>query len=137
LVCSKGALLQLWDTEKGCQIWKAKNLPNDELDLAIPIWDTDAAMKGPSQIATCTAYGELRAYDTKQKRPLHHISEISNGIPLSNIIRSAARSHLFYTSSQEGHIFMLEERKSKYLLSQNFLDFKLIKKFTGSKGSIR
>ncbi len=44
---SKDQLLQIWDINDQKQIqskkpkWMAKNLPNDELDLKIPIWDTD------------------------------------------------------------------------------------------------
>ena len=31
---------QVWDVEHKKEVWKAKNLPNDELNLEIPMWDT-------------------------------------------------------------------------------------------------
>jgi hypothetical protein len=49
-------------------------LPNDELDLAIPIWDTDLVyLSSVNQysIATCTAYCDVREYDLRgQKKPV-------------------------------------------------------------------
>jgi len=32
-VCSKDAVLQVVDLNKGKEAWKARNLPNDEYDL--------------------------------------------------------------------------------------------------------
>jgi hypothetical protein len=51
----------------------AKNLPCDHLDLPIPIWDTDLTFLssvGPQSFATCTAYGDIREYDTRQRKPV-------------------------------------------------------------------
>lgn len=48
-------------------------MANDELDLAIPIWDTDltfltSSVPGAYSMVTCTAYGDVREYDTRDGR---------------------------------------------------------------------
>jgi WD40 repeat protein len=73
-VASKDALLSLWDIETGKATWTSKNVSNDELDLQVPIYDTDVCFYKPlntkkqarSQLVTCTAEGELRLYDPSQ-----------------------------------------------------------------------
>jgi len=75
-------------------VWKAKNVPNDNLDLRVPVWITSLTWIGPDrvpiheqkqrgpleeqlkglacQIAVGTGYGQVRFYDVcgEQKRPL-------------------------------------------------------------------
>jgi len=68
-ICSKDETLQLWniaEPSKPQLFWKAKNQPNDELSLAIPIWDTGMVFINPFEMATCTAYGEVRTYDHRE-----------------------------------------------------------------------
>jgi hypothetical protein len=46
-------------------------LPNDELDLVIPIWDTDIAYLSGSNLysfVVCTAYSDIREYDPRAGR---------------------------------------------------------------------
>jgi WD40 repeat protein len=66
----KDTLLQLWDmSKKGSQAsWQARNLPNDELDLQIPIFDTDISFLDANHIVATTGYGEIREYDIRGKR---------------------------------------------------------------------
>lgn len=51
-----------------------RNLPNDELDIKTPIWDTDVEYLSKSNkwsIVTCTAHCDIREYDTRgQRRPV-------------------------------------------------------------------
>lgn len=54
-------------------IWQAKNVPNDYLDMRVPIWITDIqwlSVESYSQLATSTAYHSIRAYDLKQRKPI-------------------------------------------------------------------
>ena len=49
----------------------AKNLPNDELDLKIPIWDTSMdylSRTNAYSLVACTAYSDIREYDTRCPR---------------------------------------------------------------------
>jgi len=55
-------LLSLWNiNDKKC-IWKAKNVPNDDLNLPIPIHDMSCKfdLGNPNKLYTSTAYGEIR-----------------------------------------------------------------------------
>ena len=76
--------MQIWDVNQICTgqlrqlkgvnqpFWQAKNLPNDHLDLQIPIYDTDLVFMssvGPDCLVACTAYGEIREYDTRIRKP--------------------------------------------------------------------
>ena len=74
---SRNQLLSLWDLNacsSGTPKWVAKNLPNDELDLPIPIWDTDIewlSRTNQYSVVTCTAYCDVREYDTRgQRKPV-------------------------------------------------------------------
>ena len=55
--------------------WQARNLPNDELDLQIPIWDTNLCFINANSLAVTTAYGDVREYDIRsgQRRPVHNV----------------------------------------------------------------
>lgn len=67
VIGSKNHLLQVWDisTDKKTPKWQARNLPNDELDLQIPIWDTDLCYLSANNFCSVTAYGDIREYDLK------------------------------------------------------------------------
>lgn len=68
---SKDQVVQLWDITTSKQLWTGKNLPNDHLDLKIPIWDTDLCWLSRSNtysLAACTAYSDVREYDTRGPR---------------------------------------------------------------------
>lgn len=72
---SKNTTVQLWslaDSGSLTSLWQAKNVPNDSLDLMVPIWDTDVAwLDGASSLAACTAYCQVREYDfRKGRKPL-------------------------------------------------------------------
>ena len=68
--CSKDGLLQVWDINSSKQVWKSRILPHDELDLAIPIYETDLATRDGRHYYVTTAFGEVREYDIRrQKRP--------------------------------------------------------------------
>ena len=57
-------------------LWRARNLPNDNLDLPVPVWTTDVrfAESEPSLIVATTGYvdqrlrGEVRLYDVRARR---------------------------------------------------------------------
>lgn len=57
---------------EGKQLFSTKNLPNDFLQLEVPVWDSDVGfIDSPHVLATCSRYGYVRVYDTrKQRRPV-------------------------------------------------------------------
>ncbi|KNE57346.1 hypothetical protein AMAG_03067 [Allomyces macrogynus ATCC 38327] len=53
-------------------VWRARNVPFDSVGLRVPVWITDVRFLNATgtQMATCTAYHEVKFYDTtKQRRP--------------------------------------------------------------------
>ena len=84
--------LVLWDVASASTCFKARNVPHDNLDLAVPVWVTGLQFVPSSdkQVAMCTGYfesrlrGEVRLYDVKsgQRRPTHRaIAPMMGGGP--------------------------------------------------------
>jgi len=61
----------MWNLETGVQTWKAKNVPEDEYQLEVPMHDLCGAFDQPSKqpagkaFYTGTAQGTVRLYDVK------------------------------------------------------------------------
>lgn len=63
--------LRVWDLEKKRCAWTAKNVPNDFLDMRVPVWIKDLQFMDPSKIVVATGFHQIRIYDTKaQRRPI-------------------------------------------------------------------
>ena len=58
----KDSPISIFDIQKKQISWKAKNLPNDELDLQVPIWDIDVGQskKNENLFYVSTSYGEVK-----------------------------------------------------------------------------
>ena len=70
----KNVDLKIWDIETSQEMFKAKNVPNDSLDIPVPIWPTDVAWSSSQSVLACTAFNQIRAYDLRQRRPVKDIS---------------------------------------------------------------
>jgi len=70
----RNQLSQVFDLEKQSEIWKAKNVPHDFLDMQVPIWDRDVTWlnepAGRTFIAV-TAYHQIRLYDIRAQKNQH------------------------------------------------------------------
>ncbi len=113
-------------------MWQARNLPNDELDLQIPIYDTDICHLNENFICVTTGYGDVRDYDTRgQRRPSNSVKvtkDKEQQCLLGKITPSVLKpEHLVFVSTQEGHIVALDRR----------MNFRVIRKLMGNKGSVR
>ena len=95
-------------------MWQAKNVPNDELDLQVPIWDTDICYYENGKMAVCTAYGDVREYDLKQRKPTQNTKVYNDNMLLSKIHKSRLNNNIFFVTNKEGHIAMLDRRQSKF-----------------------
>lgn len=60
--------LKVIDLTSNTVVFSTKNLPNDELDLEVPVWDTDFSFISSNIISTCSRHGYVRVYDSKQQR---------------------------------------------------------------------
>lgn len=59
----------LYDSEKTLITWNAKNVPNDDLDLRVPVNDVDATFfKGGKQLACAHAHNKVRVYDVRTNK---------------------------------------------------------------------
>lgn len=62
--------LKVFDLEAQKQIFSTKNVPHDNLQLEVPVWDSDMAFVNNSEhcLATCSRHGYIRLYDYRQQR---------------------------------------------------------------------
>lgn len=134
--------MQVWDVNNNkAPKWTARNLPNDELDLKIPVWDTDLAFLSRSNshsLVACTAYSEIREYDTRGPRKPVIAAELFGTKEgrdryqigsqfLSRVLQSRQNENHIYAVTHEGHPLVLDRRQG----------YKVVKKMPGAKGSVR
>lgn len=115
--------LKVWDLETKTKVFTSKNLPNDYLELEVPVWDSDLVFLDANNLATCSRYGYLRVYDTrKQRRP---VLEYVNS--KEQIVYGCATAHqnTLFVGSASGIVRAYDTRKMKTILHT-------YKGFTGS-----
>lgn len=85
---------------EGKQLFSSKNLPNDYLQLEVPVWDSDVGfIDSPHVLATCSRYGYVRVYDTrKQRRPVQ-LFATEDQMSFTSL---AARGNYIYTGTTMG-----------------------------------
>lgn len=130
--------LKVIDLTNKTVTFTTKNIPNDELDLEVPVWDTDFTFLSSNSIATCSRYGYVRIYDIKkQRRPIlnykndkeqisytcmtHHENLIFCGSNLGNLRAFDVRSmktHVHTYKGFAGSVTSLAlDTTGKYLLA--------------------
>lgn len=70
--------LKVYDLEAKKMIFTSKNVPHDNLQLEVPVWDSDMAFvkNSDSCVATCSRHGYIRFYDSRQqRRPIHNYTD--------------------------------------------------------------
>ncbi|XP_070490517.1 WD repeat-containing protein 74 isoform X3 [Chironomus tepperi] len=70
--------LKVFDLETKKQIFTSKNVPHDNLQLEVPVWDSDMSFvnNNDSCLVTCSRYGYIRFYDYRQqRRPIHNYTD--------------------------------------------------------------
>ncbi|EDW00581.1 WD repeat-containing protein 74 [Drosophila grimshawi] len=105
--------LKVYDlSADGKQIFNSKNLPNDYLQLEVPVWDSDIGfVDGPSVLATCSRHGYVRLYDTrKQRRPVTHFASEEHGMSFAALV---ARGNYIYTGTTMGALKAFDTRCMK------------------------
>ncbi|CCF59377.1 hypothetical protein KAFR_0G03450 [Kazachstania africana CBS 2517] len=91
-------LIELNNTnEELNQIWEAKNVANDRLDMRVPVWPTGLQFLNPQQnpsdksklnyqFVCVTRWGHLGVYVTQHgRKPLHYIDLLPNREPLTRL----------------------------------------------------
>lgn len=134
-VGGNGADASVWSVETGQATWRARNLPNDELDLQVPIWLTDlsTAQDSPKLLATGHGFvqqrlrGEVRLYDVAaQRRPVCRSIAPLGEEAVSAVVASADGRHIF-AGSVSGSLARLDAR----------MGLKPVERYRGIGGSIR
>ncbi|XP_017149907.2 WD repeat-containing protein 74 [Drosophila miranda] len=105
--------LKVYDlSADGKQIFTSKNLPNDYLQLEVPVWDSDIGfVDGPSVLATCSRHGYVRLYDTrKQRRPVSCFASEEHGMRFATLV---AQGNYIYTGTTMGALKAFDTRRMK------------------------
>ena len=107
--------------------FKGKNLPNDELNLRIPMHDIDIVevKNNPRLNYISTAYGEIRLYD-KKASPRPSLNKKITNTKINKIDITDDGNYLF-VGDNSGYCAMLDIRKS----------FSACKTFKGNSGAIK
>ncbi|XP_055846053.1 WD repeat-containing protein 74 [Episyrphus balteatus] len=114
--------LKVFDMDAGKQVFSSKNLPNDFLELEVPVWDSDVGFIDANTIATCSRHGYVRLYDTRaQRRPVQKYAT-EDQMSFATLV---ARDHYIYTGTTMGAMKAFDTRRMK-----NFVH--TYKGFTGS-----
>ena len=128
----------LYDLETQSMLFRAKNLPNDFLNLAQPNWDMDFAFFSPGchqqytpsgkqdyKIAVSNAYHKIRIYDVKaSKRP---VVDVEIGAHPARAIAASSCGNYIIAGDAAGRLQKLDVR---YNLRQ-------VGVFRGQCGSVR
>ncbi|KAG1651012.1 WD repeat-containing protein 74 [Nymphon striatum] len=107
----KENLLKVWDLNTSKSIFKAKNVPNNWLDIRIPIWVTDIQyLNGGDKIITSTGTHTVRLYDTKtrQRKPIFEISY--DEYPLTSLAIPNDENYVI-VGNTKGYMALLDLRK--------------------------
>ena len=104
--------LILYNIEEKKIEFKGKNLPNDELNLKIPIHDTDIveAKNNPRLNYVSTAFGEIRLYD-KKASPRPSLNKKVTSSKINQIDITDDNNYLFIGDNL-GYCAMLDIRKN-------------------------
>ena len=123
----KNSPLVLYNIQEKKIEFKGKNLPNDELNLSIPIYDTDIieVKNNPRLNYVSTAYGEIRLYD-KKASPRPSLNKKVTNSKINKLDITEDGNYLFIGDNL-GYCAMLDIRKS----------FSPCRTFKGNTGSIQ
>ncbi|KNE66081.1 hypothetical protein AMAG_10342 [Allomyces macrogynus ATCC 38327] len=84
-------------------VWRARNVPFDSVGLRVPVWITDVRFLNTTgtAMATCTAYHEVKFYDTtKQRRPTSVIHVGDQPLRSLTVLPPTSRSDLLVSDSK-------------------------------------
>ncbi|KAJ2713614.1 Ribosome biogenesis protein nsa1 (NOP7-associated protein 1) [Coemansia spiralis] len=122
--------LTVWDAEtveagsadgyakpRSAPLFKSKNVPNDNLDLRVPVWITDIQFLDDNtstpQLAVSTGHRQIRIYDAKaQPRPVHSWTPSKH--PIYHILASHTRPELYFADNM-GNLSHLDLRTGKVI----------------------
>lgn len=106
--------LKVWNLETNECTFKTKNIPNDFLQLEVPIWDTDFGFINENCLSTCSRYGYVRVYDMRtQRRPTLNYSNDKEQISYTCL---ALHDNIIFSGTTTGILHAFDLRKMKHIL---------------------
>lgn len=106
--------LKVWDLERSECTFKTKNVPNDFLQLEVPIWDSDFRFVNANCLSTCSRYGYIRFYDMRQQR--RPIASHTNEKEQMSYTCLAAHDNTIFVGATTGVMRAFDMRKMKQIL---------------------
>lgn len=104
--------LKVFDLEAQKEIFSSKNVPHDNLELQVKVWDSDLSFVNNSEncLATCSRYGYIRLYDYRQqRRPIQNF--VDNREQAYNSL--AERNGLIFVSTTTGGLYAFDLKNMK------------------------
>lgn len=104
--------LKVYDLETQKLVFSSKNIPHDNLQLEVPVWDSDISFVNNSDscLATCSRYGYIRFYDHRQqRRPVQNYTD--NRDQAFNSL--AERNGIIFVSTTMGGLFAFDLKNMK------------------------
>lgn len=104
--------LNVFDLEAQKSIFKSKNVPHDNLQLEVPIWESDLTFVNNSDkyLATCSRYGYIRFYDYRaHRRPVHNYTD-SREQAFNSL---AERNGIIFVSTTMGGLYAFDLKNMK------------------------
>lgn len=106
--------LKVWDLESNQCVFRTKNVPNDFLQLEVPIWDSDFGFIDSNCLSTCSRFGYIRVYDMrKQRRPIFNYTNDKEQISYSCL---ALHGDVVFAGTTTGIAHAFDLRKMKHVL---------------------
>lgn len=106
--------LKVWDLESSECTFRTKNVPNDFLQLEVPIWDSDFRFVNVNYLSTCSRYGYIRVYDMRQQR--RPIASHTNDKEQMSYTCLAAHDNTIFVGATTGVMRAFDIRKMKQIL---------------------
>ena len=112
--------LMLYDIGTETQVWKAKNVANDYLNLRVPIWIADIAFRFPGECSvsgatmlTGTGYKHVRGYDTRLESHKPTFTFDVEGDYRITSIASSPDGNGVYVGDASGGLFLFDIRTQR------------------------
>ncbi len=97
VVSSKDTTLQVWDINTGSNVWNARSMSNDYLDLQVRVWDTDCVFNRFNDDVVYTTTGYTPSVFARN--PIHRRSTRTTGGPSADLSSTSPTATLSSTAS--------------------------------------
>jgi ribosome biogenesis protein NSA1 len=104
--------VKVFDLEAEKSIFSSKNVPHDNLQLEVPVWDSDVCFvnNNEANIATCSRHGYIRFYDYRaQRRPVKNYTDSKD----QAFTTLTERNGIIYVGTTTGSLYAFDLKSMK------------------------